>query len=229
MRAPFAQQGPGPAGRTVQGKRSVRGRARQRAHFQIADVHRPTIIRGPVCGRFHSGGAGTEHGDADGSRLPGPRYKRPGTCFGLDAACGDVLWPFPPAPADRPSPVAGQGTPKGKKCVLPAAGDARPKGLKPGEGPRSAPAVGPEQARAHKRGGLGGCNISAVRQLQLYVLRRGTSRARSGESWARAGRCGLPGRYASSRRPEDPTGRRTGGAACRLRHSIAQTGELLGA
>lgn len=118
----------------------------------------PLIIRGPVCGRFPSGGAGPEHGDA---------------------ACGDVLRPFPPAPADRPSPVAGQGTPKGKKCVLPAAGDARPKGLKPGEGPRSAPSVGPEQARAHKRGGLGGCNISAVRQLRLYGLRRGTLRARN--------------------------------------------------
>lgn len=38
------------------------------------------------------------------SRPPGPRYKRPGACLGLDVGRAGVVWRFPPAPADRPRP-----------------------------------------------------------------------------------------------------------------------------
>lgn len=50
------------------------------------------------------------------------------------------------------------------------------------------PLAGPEQARAHKRGGLGGCVIRPP--VQPYVLRMGSFRYFGFPEW-RAGRCGL--------------------------------------
>ena len=63
--------------------------------------------------------------------------------------------------------------PKAKSMCPPPRAMPGPKDKSRVQGREVPPSRGPEQARAHKRGGLGGCNIATVRQLRLYVLRSG--------------------------------------------------------
>lgn len=153
-----------------------RGRARQRAHFKLRTCTGPLSYGGRCAAAFILAARAPSTAARTGQGRPAPGIR--GRALALALTRRAVMC-YGPSPLRQPTGRArwqGRAHPKAKSVRCPPRAMPGPKAKSRVQGREVPPAVGPEQARAHKRGGLGGCNIADCRQLQPYVLRVGCFR-----------------------------------------------------